>query len=214
MSEASTFGDVGESAIRILAIQAIQIGWISTIEVYGRGHLVANASAIHEENVQQTVVVVIEECDPSRHGFNQMLPGSWRVTQNKINTLHGLDLEHCSGLGVCPLGVQHAAEFKRAKRKQQRQQLSSGHPGSWQFEIAWRLQLATEKTRCAIEPRCSALSFSLRILNFQAAALDSPAIFRIGHGRVVPFEDNEGEGLTSATCARAVLIRPLYCSSF
>src|ERR1700722_17118473 len=85
---------------------------------------------------------------------------------------------------------------------------------SWQFEIAWRLQLATEKTPCAIEPRCSALSFSLRIPNFQATALESPAIFRIGHGRVVPFEDNEGDGLTSAICARAVLIRPLYCSSF
>src|ERR1700678_2535536 len=214
MSEASPFGDVGVSTIRILTVQAIPIGWIPTIEIYGGGHFVANVAAVHKENVQQTVIVVIEECYPSRHGFNQMLSRSWRVTENKINTLQGLHLEHWGGLGVSPLGVQHAAEFKRAKRKQQRQQLSSGHPRSWQFETAWRLQLATEKTPCAIEPRCSALSFSLRIPNFQATALDSSAIFRIGHGRVVPFEDNEGDGLTSAMCARAVLIRPLYSSSF
>src|ERR1700723_2783951 len=149
MSEASTFGDVGESAIRILAVQSIPIGWISTIEVYGRGHLVANASAIHEENVQQTVVVVIEECDPSRHGFNQMLPGSWRVTQNKINTLHGLQLEHCSGLGVCPLGVQHAAEFERAKRKQQRQQLSPGNSGSRGVCSSRRKRLVARSSRVA-----------------------------------------------------------------
>src|ERR1700723_3317852 len=104
MSEAGPFGDVGVSAIRILTVQTIPIGWISTVEVYGSGHVVADASAVHEENVQQTVVVVIKECYPSRHGFNQVLPRSWRVTENKINTLQGLHLEHWGGVGVCPLG--------------------------------------------------------------------------------------------------------------
>src|ERR1700678_607527 len=131
MSEASPFGDAGVSTIRVLTVQAIPIGWIPTIEIYGGGHFVANVAAVHKENVQQTVIVVIEECYPSRHGFNQMLSRCWRVTENKINTLQGLHLEHWGGLGVSPLGVQHAAEFKRAKRKQQRQQLSSGHSGSW-----------------------------------------------------------------------------------
>src|ERR1700722_9315287 len=115
MGEASPFGDVGVSAIRILTVQAIPIGWISAIEIYGGGHLVANAAAVHEENVQQTVVVVIEERYPSRHGFNQMLPRSWRVTENKINTLRGLHLEHWCGLEVGAVGVQHAGKFKRAK---------------------------------------------------------------------------------------------------
>src|ERR1700723_1798365 len=115
MGEASPFGDVGVSAIRILTVQAIPIGWISAIEIYGGGHLFANAAAVHEENVQQTVVVVIEECYPSRHGFNQMLSRSWRVTENKITTLHGLHLEHWGGLGATTLGVQHATEFNRAK---------------------------------------------------------------------------------------------------
>src|SRR5580698_10800777 len=36
--------------------------------------------------------------------------------------------------------------------------------------MGWRLQLATEQKSGAHKPRCPALSFSLRIMNFQAAA--------------------------------------------
>src|SRR3984957_5023365 len=115
MMEASPFGDVGVSTIRILTVQAIPIGGIPTIEIYGGGHFVARVAAVHKENGQQPVVVVIEECYPSRHGFNQMLSRSWRVTENKINTLRGLHLEHWCGLEVGAVGVQHAGKFKRAK---------------------------------------------------------------------------------------------------
>src|SRR5580692_6815917 len=130
MSEASLLGDIGEAASGILTVQAIPVGWISTIEVHRNGHSVADVPAVHEKNVQQSVVVVIEEGYASRHGFNQILPGGRRVAENKINTLRGFHLEHRVGIGFCLLSVQNPAEFTRTERKQQRQQLSSGHPYS------------------------------------------------------------------------------------
>src|ERR1700733_3856428 len=124
MSKTSVLRDIGEGAIRILTVEAIPIGRISTIEVDGSGHDVADASAVHEENVQQTVVVVIEQGYSSRHGFNEVLPGSRRVTEHKINTLQGFHLEHGVGPGFCALSGQKPAELTRTERKQQRQQLS------------------------------------------------------------------------------------------
>src|ERR1700677_2714509 len=117
MSKTSVFSDIGEGAIRILTVQAIPIGRIATIEVDGGGHDVADVSAVHEENIQQTVVVVIEKGYSSRHGFNEVLPGSRRVTENKINTLQGFHLEHRAGSGFCPLSGQKPADFTRTERK-------------------------------------------------------------------------------------------------
>src|SRR5580692_5410528 len=118
MSEASLLGDIGEAAIGILTVQAIPVGWISTIEVDRSGHSVADVPAVHEENVQQSVVVVIEEGYASRHGFNQILPGSRRVAKNKINTLRRFQLEHRVGFGFCLLTGQYSDEFTRTERKQ------------------------------------------------------------------------------------------------
>ncbi len=36
---------------------------------------IANMAGVHEKNVQQAVVVVIEERDPARHGFDQIFSG-------------------------------------------------------------------------------------------------------------------------------------------
>src|SRR5580692_2927829 len=117
MGKTSVFSDIGEGAIRILTVQAIPIGRISAIEVDGRGHDVADVPAVHEENVQQSVVVVIKERYSSRHGFNKVLPGSRRVTENKINTLQGFHLEHGVGSGYGPWSGQKPAEMTRTERK-------------------------------------------------------------------------------------------------
>src|SRR5271154_4040442 len=53
------------------------------------------------------------------------------------------------------------------------------------IQFVWPLQLAAGKTSCAIEPRCPVLSFSLRIPNFQVAALRFELPARSGFARPV-----------------------------
>src|ERR1700722_5832739 len=58
--EAGFLGHVSEAAIRILAVETVPVLRVLAIEFFGLMHRVGEVTAIHQENVEQAVVVVIE----------------------------------------------------------------------------------------------------------------------------------------------------------
>src|SRR4029077_14389076 len=77
--ESRFFGHIGEGAIGILVIQTIPELAIGLIGGLTFGHGVIDLCAIDKENVQPSIVVVIQERDASAHGLDQVLVRSGRV---------------------------------------------------------------------------------------------------------------------------------------
>src|SRR5215469_4491952 len=61
--QAGLLGPVSEAAIPILAIQPVPVAGIAAMKVFRHSHGVGDAAAVHQEDVQQSVVVVVEECN-------------------------------------------------------------------------------------------------------------------------------------------------------
>jgi len=57
------------------------------IEARKSGQGIANMAGVHEKNVQQAIVIVVEEGDAAGHGLDQVFSGGRRVAENKINAL-------------------------------------------------------------------------------------------------------------------------------
>jgi hypothetical protein len=70
VGEAGFFGDVGEGAVGILAVEAVPVFGVLAVEFLGLVHWIGQLAAVHQENVEEAVVVVIEEGDASAHGFD------------------------------------------------------------------------------------------------------------------------------------------------
>jgi hypothetical protein len=64
--------DVCKTAILILPTQLVPMRRIARRESRGRLELMTHAPAVHEEDVQQPVIVVIEQCHNAAHGFDQL----------------------------------------------------------------------------------------------------------------------------------------------
>src|ERR1700722_2623304 len=54
---------------------------------------VRHVARIHQENVEQAVIVVIEQGHSARHGLNQVFTRRWRIAQDKIDTVERRELE-------------------------------------------------------------------------------------------------------------------------
>ena len=50
-------------------------------------------ACIHQKNIEQAVVVVIEQGHTAGHGLNQVLPRRWRIAQDEIDTADRRELE-------------------------------------------------------------------------------------------------------------------------
>ena len=70
IGQAGFFGHIGESAVGILAVEAVPVFGVTTIKFFGLVHGAGEVAAIYEEDVEQAVVVVIKEGDAAAHGFD------------------------------------------------------------------------------------------------------------------------------------------------
>jgi hypothetical protein len=50
-------------------------------------------ACIHQKNIEQAVIVVIEQSHSAGHGLNQVLPRRWRIAQDEIDTVERRELE-------------------------------------------------------------------------------------------------------------------------
>ena len=82
--QTSLLGNVREAAVFILAIKAVPVTRIVAIEILWRWHRTRNPAAVHQENIEQPVVVVIEQGHAARHGFDQILLRSGGILQGKV----------------------------------------------------------------------------------------------------------------------------------
>ena len=55
------FRDVRKTSVGILAVQAVPIARIAALEILRNVQVFCNCSTIHKENIQETIVVVIEQ---------------------------------------------------------------------------------------------------------------------------------------------------------
>src|SRR6516165_3176290 len=108
MGETSLFGYVREVSIFILTVKAIPVSWIVAVEVLGCSHRVRDSAAVNQENIQQAVVVVVEQSDSTRHGFNEVFLRRGRVLECEINSMPHVDVENRRhDGGNCQAGRQH-----------------------------------------------------------------------------------------------------------
>src|ERR1700731_2809934 len=87
------FGHVSEAAIAVLAVESIPIARIMPIKVFRRVHQMIDATAVHEEYIEQSVIVVVEKGDAAGHGFDQILLRGRRVLQSEVHSARQIHYE-------------------------------------------------------------------------------------------------------------------------
>ena len=75
--DAGFFGHVFKGAVGFLVVKAIPIFLAVFLRNRAFGRWIVDARAIGEEDVEATVVVVVEESNPRTHGLQQILFGGW-----------------------------------------------------------------------------------------------------------------------------------------
>jgi len=69
-----------------LAIKAIPIARVGTIKSFWKLHRTGHAPAIDEENVKQTIVVVVKQGHAAGHGFDEVFLRRGRILKGEIQT--------------------------------------------------------------------------------------------------------------------------------
>ena len=100
VGETGFLGDIGESTIGILAVQAIPILRVVAIEFLRQVMGFDEIAAIHQENIEEAVVVVIKQGDAATHGFDQIFLGRGGIAVLENRGRGEFDVEHRSGLLV------------------------------------------------------------------------------------------------------------------
>ena len=90
MGQPRGFRDVCKASVTILAVQAIPVARIAAIKVLWNVQLFGDCSTIHEKNIQETVVVVVEEGNAARHCLDQEFLSSRRILENEIHSAQWL----------------------------------------------------------------------------------------------------------------------------
>src|ERR1700730_10117565 len=88
------FGHVSEAAIAVLAVESIPIARIMPIKVFRRVHQMIDATAVHKEYIEQSVIVVVEKGDAARHGFDQILLRGRRILQREVHSAWHIHYEN------------------------------------------------------------------------------------------------------------------------
>ena len=70
--KARGFRHVRETAVFVLAIEAIPVAWVGTIKFLWKPHRAGHAPAIYQKNVEQAIVIVVEQGHAARHRFNEV----------------------------------------------------------------------------------------------------------------------------------------------
>src|SRR5262249_16649834 len=88
-------GNISEAAIFILTEEPIPVARVLAIKVLRNRHRVSYTSAVYQENIQQSIIVVIEKGDTPGHGFDQVFLRSGRIFKGKVHSTRELHLENC-----------------------------------------------------------------------------------------------------------------------
>src|SRR6266550_667699 len=72
VGKARGFRHVRETAVFVLAIEAIPVAWVGTIKFLWKPHRAGHAPAIYQKNVEQAIVIVVEQGHAARHRFNEV----------------------------------------------------------------------------------------------------------------------------------------------
>src|SRR5580700_1909091 len=86
-------GYIGEAAALILTVEPVPVAWIAAVKILGRLHRARHVPTVHEEDVEQAVIVVIQKGHAAWHGFYQIFLRSRRVLQSEIQTWRQPELE-------------------------------------------------------------------------------------------------------------------------
>src|SRR5258706_12565901 len=81
---------IGKASVLVLTVEAIPVTRVMTVKVVRRWRRSGQAAPVHEKDVQQSIIVIVEQRNASGHGFDQMLLRSGGILQRKINSLRQL----------------------------------------------------------------------------------------------------------------------------
>ncbi len=113
--QAGLLRDIRERAVFILAIETIPVGGVVAIKTVRTKHGVTHKTTVHDKDVHQAVIVVIEEGDTAGHGLNEIFPRRGRVAQDEIDAGHEAHAEHSVRIGLCLLR-EHGKRAEQGKQ--------------------------------------------------------------------------------------------------
>src|SRR3984957_864010 len=86
-------GDVSERAVFVLTVKTVPVCRVVPFEMSRAAKRVRHAACIHQKNIEQAVIVVIEKGHAAGHGLNQVLARRWRIAQDEIDAVERRELE-------------------------------------------------------------------------------------------------------------------------
>ena len=93
MRKAGRRCNIREAAVAILAIQAIPVGRVTAPEI-GRYRLrILQVTAVHQEDIEQAIIIVIEQRDSAAHRLDQVFLRSRGIAVSEFET-GGFDKFH------------------------------------------------------------------------------------------------------------------------
>ena len=84
VGEARLLRHISETAVRILTVQAVPVSRSAAGKFRRQFDRIIEAAAVDKENVEQSVVVVVEQGHPAAHRLDQVLLRSGRIAVDKI----------------------------------------------------------------------------------------------------------------------------------
>src|SRR5262249_14417017 len=97
VGQTGCFGYVCEAAVFVLAVEPVPVAGVGAIEFLRNWHLACQTVAIDQEYVQESVVIVVEQSDASRHGLDEVFLGSRRILQGEVQPARELQIKNRSG---------------------------------------------------------------------------------------------------------------------
>ena len=91
--QAGLHSDVGERAVFVLTVKTVPVCRVVPLEVSRTAKWVRHVACIHQKNIEQAIIVVIDQGHAAGHSLNQVLARSWRIAQDEIDTVERRELE-------------------------------------------------------------------------------------------------------------------------
>src|SRR5258706_1765502 len=92
--KARGLSNVRETAIAILAVQAVPVTRIATVKLFRYFQRIGDLAAIYKEYVEETIVVIVEQRRAARHSFNEEFARRRRISKKKIDPAQRLHFEN------------------------------------------------------------------------------------------------------------------------
>ena len=95
--QACGFGDVGEAAVLVLAVEPVPIAGVGAIEFLRELHGTCQMAAVDQKDVEQAVVIVVEQGHTPGHGLDEVFFGSGRILQCEVQPAGEFQIKNRSG---------------------------------------------------------------------------------------------------------------------